>query len=468
MREGKAITLLKTASPEDLRQIKKMLDSSFFTTNEHLGSLFKLLRSYYPDFQSKKLDKELVFQRLFPRHPYSDIKLRNLLRDFTRILEEYFILKAMRNDEFQKRKLLAKIYLERGNTEWFGKEMNRLQKSLEASPYRDGEYYREAYELNSIQLEAMPTNQLKARAQLLAETASLLDAANRFATIKIESEQESFSEIGSVHSASLQEDPLKENIAFHIYQQLIKLYQTENLGVFQQLIQLFSQNINLVRPHLRLELLTHLINYAIRSMKNDDLFYNQIALELYQLGLSHQILIQNNHLSSTAYLNIITIGAKAKAFEWTTQFAKDYEKYLPEATKQEVETLGRAHLNFHQQRFSRAIDEIAQQHFVHPFYRIGARLHSLRCYYELFLLNDSYFSFLTDQCLALEKSVYRNQFISKSYAKAILNFSKFIRKLANKRLLKKLTTREINYFSDQLKNQNITISRSWLLEKIKE
>lgn len=469
MKDTKTIALLKVLTPKDLRQLKKMLQSPFFTTNPHLLDLFQLLRSCHPHFNSRKLDKHLVFRTVFPEHTYSDIKLRNLLRELTKILEDYFIFQEIKTAAFQRRKMLSKIYQKKEMQTWSEREIKKGRKVLDAQVFRDGIYFQAIYELNLIQLEGISSKQLKQREQLLRQTAFSLNCVNIFSQNRILSEQKSFAKIATAEQdIQSAEDYLNTNVVSNIYQQLITLYEQEDLKTFQQLKKYFSENISSIRPSLQLEFLTHLINFSIQKMRTDDIFFNKTTLELYQLGLLHKILLQNNRLSDTAFLNITTVAAKAKEFEWTKSFLENYQTFLDPKDKEEVICLGTISLLFHQHSFSEITALLAQQTFIHPFHKISARLYGIRCYYELFLKDATYFSLLIDHSLAMEKSIYRDAFISPEYSEAILNFSKFIRKLANQRSIGQLDLSQQDKLIGFLDQQKITISRSWLLKKIRE
>ena len=104
MRDNKLIKILKLLDKEELRRFKKMLQSPFFTTNEHLPKLYTYLIRYAPEFISLKLNKSLLFAYLFPGKKYNDNKLRMLLRAFTRHLEDFLVIKEVRNNEKERKK----------------------------------------------------------------------------------------------------------------------------------------------------------------------------------------------------------------------------------------------------------------------------------------------------------------------------------------------------------------------------
>ena len=111
---------------------------------------------------------------------------------------------------------------------------------------------------------------------------------------------------------------------------------------------------------------------------------------------------------------------------------------------------------------------MGSHHFSHPLYIMGARLHALRCYYELFLKDGSYYELLLSQGQAFEKFVRRSKVYNDGVSQACLNFVSMVLRMANLRNGKKFRKAEKEGLYQKMKEQGNTISRSWLLEKIEQ
>ena len=119
MRETKLVNLLRGLSSDDMRQMRKMLNSPFFTTNKNLLALFNLMKAHHPAYESNRLEKRTVFKKLFPGRAYSDIKLRNLNSELVHVIEDYLIYKSVNKNEIDRHRELMKIYKGNGQFEWF-------------------------------------------------------------------------------------------------------------------------------------------------------------------------------------------------------------------------------------------------------------------------------------------------------------------------------------------------------------
>lgn len=459
-------------SSDDYRRFGKVVVSTFYTKNRIIPELYRYLKRFHPNFDSPKLSKIYVFRKLFPGEEYSDIKLRNLFRELTRLAEEYLLQAELTQNVFLRRQLLIGIYGDKKLHKLFDQEVQKQEKALNHLPYRDMEYYQQYYQMNLQRMEMLPSKALLNRYQLLMETGDLLNHYFHLSEAKTNTELESFRGILSAQQTaennSLRTNELETNLVFQLFQKIQQVYQTANLEIYAEVKTQLMGHIDEIRPSLQIELLTHLINFTIRQMKEDDERFNQLAFELYRFGLDHKILVQDGELHDTAFLNIAIIASKAGAFEWVEHFLSEYDQMVLSNVREDVKTLALANLNFHRGKFSQAIDDLNKHHFVHPLYVMSARLHHLRCSYELFLEEESYFELFIAQGQAFEKFVRRSKVHNDAFSKACLNFVGMIMRLANLRLGKRLSATERDAFYKKLEEQNHTISRSWLLQKIKE
>lgn len=127
MKKSKLIVLLSALSEEELKQFYKFVRSPYFTNSEDVIRLFLQLRKYYPEFETKKVQKEFVFNKLFPEEQYIDIKMRNLMRKLTRIVEDYLLHLDTRKEDFKRRRRLTEIYGRRNVYSYFERETLKLR-----------------------------------------------------------------------------------------------------------------------------------------------------------------------------------------------------------------------------------------------------------------------------------------------------------------------------------------------------
>ncbi len=467
MKDSKLVDLLSDMTAEDFRQLQKMLQSPFFTSNKNLLALYKLLRSVHPDYTYAKLEKQKVFKKIFPKHEYSDIKLRNLNSDLVRIIEDYLIQKEMKLNVFERKKLLLKIYKNKKRLDWFSRELKKLDDDIDRIPYRDPIYYKQKMDLKLLQLEYFERSKPKSRFGLLEEWEDLLDDFYLLSKARHKVALKNFKKLLTPSSGKDEVDIQKDNVLLKLYKQFDQLNETEDLDLFEEIKKKFKENILLIRPELQRELLNALINFAIKQMIIDDEKYNTVVLDLYKLGLKQQIIFNTNQISDTAFFNIVVSGSKAKEFEWTKSFINDYENHLSKDSKTDIKTISLSTFYLHKKEFSKAIDLIKSTTFNQFQVNSVARMHALRCYYELFLLDSTFFDLLVAQIDSNERFVRRSTDLPETIIRSRLNFLNFMKKLIKTRAAGKLKPSRQEMMKKELLNQEITLSRSWLIDIIK-
>ena len=279
MKKTKLLQLLQILSVEDLRQIQKILKSPYFTSNSNLLTLFKLLRSHHPDFESHRLQKEIVFKKIFPSLPYSDIKLRNLFSEFTQLIENFLIDKEVQANTTQKSKLLLSALYKRKAVNLFEKELQKTRKQLLVMPYRDVIFYQDMYELDCLQLEVMESKNLKLRGEVLQGSSMRLSNFYRLSESRIQADLKSLEGFYAIDFITNKDKELEQNIVIQIYQLLTDLYKHQRDDCFNKIQSLVFDNLTVLRKEMQIEFFMHLINFGIRQMKIDDKKYNILPTE---------------------------------------------------------------------------------------------------------------------------------------------------------------------------------------------
>ena len=468
MQGTKLLKLLKLLSEEEIRQLKKLVQSPFFTTNENILRLYNVLRAAHPEFKSG-IEKEKVFKKVFPKHEFSDSKVRNLFRDMTQLVEQFLIHKELEENTIPKRKLLLKILGERRNAELFEKEENKIKTALEKTAFRDHIYFRNLLDVNSSRLDNIAPQKIKLRAEHLQDSLFLLEMYYQISKEKIETELISFSGIIDLAEKDIQPE---KNLMLDIYNKVQALYLEDNLVAFEGLKNLFFGNLPAFRKSMQQEILTLLLNFGIKKMKEDDFKFNQVVFDLYKVGIEKEILFEENKMSCTTFLNSVVASAKAGAFEWTYSFMDKFDAYLDKEMESEmvedVRALSKSYLFFYEQKFNEAVDLVEQHIFKHDLYKRSAKIHSIRCYFELFLKDHNYYDLLDNRCAAFKQYLYRDGLALKENREAMRNFCAFLGELVSERLKGNLDKETKGHFLDLLKNYKTIYSRSWLKDKIEQ
>ena len=86
MKNNKLVNLLAALPNNERKQFRKYLISPFFNENQSLIELFDCLeQTYTANANALKLDKRTIWNNLFKKKPYQDVKMRRLFSDLNQL-----------------------------------------------------------------------------------------------------------------------------------------------------------------------------------------------------------------------------------------------------------------------------------------------------------------------------------------------------------------------------------------------
>lgn len=473
MRGSKLLKVLRSVSTEELRHFRKVLLSPYFTSNTNLLTLYEILRKYHPDFTSTRLTKEKVFEHIFPDHTYSDSKLRNLMSELLTLLEDFLAWETFKKKPMEREKMLMEFF-ENKNEERYTQLLQQSTKQAHQTTFRHADYYLRAFQLSMRQTEwSASHNRIEEYFYRRKETENLLD--NYHALLKAQLRlAEKASQVFDQGKEKSPPAPLfdskdiRDNLLYQLYTQLELIIGDGDIAQITSFLEKLNRAKAVLEPDTHKELFVALLNYAIGQMQVKEAEFLPLVFELYQFGLSEEVLLENQQMSTTTFLNIVIIGGRMKAMAWTEKFIDKYADYLLAEERNDVLVLGKAYLYFYAQRFFESLDTLLQYTFQNQSQLYPARACILRCYFELYQRDDSYEELLLAQCAAFEKYIRRNRQLSSSRKTSALMFKKMILAIVNASGEKKRNKKAKKNLRAQLDAIPIIDSRKWLEEKIKE
>lgn len=472
---SKLLSLLASMSATEFRRMRKVFQSPFFTTNERHLVFYELLRKYHPIFDTLKLNKEKVFEKLYPGKPFNDGLLRVLVREFTQMTEEYLLLTKLRGENFQRKKMLSQIYKDRNLYSFFEKETKYLLKELDKNPYRDWEYYREVYELNFDYFFHPNTQKLAKEDERLLSIMESLDRQYVLAKFRIGSEMNYwrntyakqfdirlFEEIKTLNETVLKE----EHPLFKLYSLLFQLYESSEKDLaFAKLKPIFSENFQSLRSIDQSLFLTQLINFAIRKINIGEATFYKEALDLYKIGIEANLVLRDSNIDEAVYGNIALLGCHAKEFDWVDDFMLKHKKHLKKEIRHDAYELNRGLWFFHQNDFENARIQFMNYGYL-PKFQTKARSNLMLTLFEQFLEDSSLFDLLISQLNAFEKFLHRNDLTGEYKRKAHINLVSILRKLTTGLFQRKNVEKLKESIEDQIATKKQIAGKKWLLKKV--
>lgn len=478
MHKSKLLLLFRSLSIDEMKSLRKMVHSPFFTTNPHIPDLFKIIRKYHPQCQSTKLHKEIVFQKLFPSHPYSDIKLRKLMAEMTRIVEDFLINSELQNTAFQKKMLLSKIYGQRNLYTLFERETQQLLEHLDQLNTQESSSFHDRYQLLQQLFFHPDTGKHNANIMGIKPVMDNFDAYYVLEKLHLANEMRAREKVlNKRYDIKLLEEVIhtfqdasltKQNPLYHAYLQMLQLHEEEGQSAFTVLKSYLLDESYALSKKARLNMLIQLLNFSIRQINESNSKFLQQNFELYKIGLQQKLLIDQNRITDSTFSNIVASGIRNQAFEWVSQFILDYEHLLEENLRPNVKTLCLGLLHYHQKNYERTINLISNFGFTNHFYQLRAKTLVLRAIFEKYLSDESFYPLFISQSQSFEKYLRRNKTIGDYKIEAHLAFIRLLRQLVKAKTKMKWNKTTQAKLTRQIIAIHNLAHKNWLLAKVEK
>lgn len=476
MHESELVNTLKKLSTREKTKFKQWIESSFVNRHVVLVQLATYLLTIKLKESNSKLNKEQVFQHLFPNELYDALKLNNFTSDLLQLLHDFLAYQAFYQSSFSSKLNLVKVLFNKGLIKPFQRLTKSWKKKRLKNTIQNHEFYFEEY-LYHDQLDqyflSRPSRSYDENLQLKSDNLDVFYFATK---LKIACDMVSRN---MIIQANYQCDFLEELTQFYhkneakfsqipaitVYYQVLQMLQSQaDEANYHQLKTLLAQNL-MVFPQEELRILyDYARNYCIQQINKGKLEYYQEVLELYQFLLKQRIIFKNNYLTQWDYKNIVTVGVRLKAFEWTESFIHTYKNQLPPSERENAFSYNLAVYYYATQQYKAALQLIYEVKFVDVTYHIGVKTIQLKSYYEL---NESEAFYALIDTLSIY--VRRNRKLSDYRKKAAQNFLKMARKIYQFKeqqgvISKKAFQEKQEVLHEMLKNSNPITNKDWLTQ----
>jgi len=468
MHKSKLIATLRTLTGKEIKRFESYINSPFFNKTEKVIELFNVIKKHHPAFAEHYVSKEVIFSKLFPKEKLDEQKLRYIMSDLSRLLEDYLCYEEYDRNAIYKKHLLLDTFDARGLDKYFLSTLDEAKLQQNAQPYRDVNYYFNQHLVEANAYEHSLASKPRAISSSLQEAVDNLDyyyLSNRlrYACAMLGRETMIQEKYNNLFLDQIFEFLSKSNLdhvpSVSIYLQIARTYmEPGNEKHYQKLMTLLDGFFQQFPKEEIRDIYTHAINYLLRNLNagREELLPELIAL--YKTLISKEIIFDNGYLKPFGVLNIVTAALRGGELEWTEKFLQYYkEKFDPEF-RESTYVYNMANLYYHKKEFSKALRLMQTVEIDDIYYHLGAKVLLLKTYYEL-EESEPFFS-LVD---AFTNYLKRNKLISDRQRIIHLNFVKYIKKLMQMRLGSKVAVAAVR--SDIQENKT-TVNMPWLLEKL--
>jgi hypothetical protein len=436
--DTKFITLLRTFDETELRDFRQWLLSPWCNSNKNLPRLFEELRRYYPHFTNSQLTKELLFERVLPDGKYSDRRLNNLMSEAFQAAERFLVFRRFGQDRHQQQRTLATELERRHLDDWFFKRVRKEMQALEEEPVKSWDDNLLLFRLQqSIYHHPTKSPRNKAGDQTIVQLGDRLDLLYLLEkAVIIEEKRTRFRVLqNEPHDVNMDIERWliaaegMEHPAIQLYRLRFELPSTPGIDHYWEIREAFAEQLPLLNEREQKLHLIYLINDTMQLIKQGVFDITEI-LPLYKVGLGANLLLHNGQMTVNTYTSIVVASNTKGEFDFTHHFIANYTKYVDEAVQADCERWGKAHSAYWSKRLHFCMSLIRNQEFDTPYFQFVARVVRTQAYFDLYLQEASYRTYLFSYFDKYERWLYRNKLYAKSVKKTFLLFVKKARQLA--------------------------------------
>ena len=470
MYNSKLIQLLQTLSKVELNRFSDYVSSPYFNKNEQIIKLLEVLTELYPKYDEENVHREVLYKKVFNDDHLNEQKLRYLMSDLTKLLENFLIDQKMKDQLFQNNHLLISIFQEKALEKYENAILDQSITYLQKYPYLDDNYYYTKYIIEKDKYQYLTSNREAAAKENLLNIVENLDIFYLINKLKYSCEI-----INHINSYAGEYDPMllneilvylkktkHEHIpAVAIYNQiLMMLIENDNEAAYNNLKNLLIENINNIPQDEMNDMYIFARNFCAKRINMGDTKYLQELFSLYNTLIENGIIFQNGFLSQWDYKNIVVVGLELNETEWVKDFIYKYKDFIREENKENVFKFNLALYYFHLKKYGKTMDLIRDVEFTDVYYYLNCKFILLKSFYELEEIGPMYS--LVD---TLYNYLRRNKQVSKYQKEVRFNFLKYIKKLIkvmyrDKDMLRKL--------KEEISEAKHVYNHTWLLQKIDE
>lgn len=483
------IDVLKSFTNEEIKQFRRFIASQYFVRSDTVISIFEQLIKYHPNFNNKKLTKELISNKVFKTDIYNDSTMRNALSDLLEACELFFMQENFRKSATFSFDFLLKELSGKKLKNVFQKKSAELDKKYSQIEDVDSEYYHAKYrfELNKFNFyslnEKVTDNSevdkhfneifnsgLYITIHYIIEIISVY-LTSVFYSIKFNrpvTENFLYSLIKTLNIKGLEKiiKNSEHNFLVNIYISLLNAFENMDDVSYREYKTILNLHIKKLGKDEIWFHYSNLINFCmLKKMKShNNECYDEELFSLYEEILNNDYYKNNksDYLRFSLYRDILITALRQKKMTWVENFILTQSSKLHKSDRDNMMNLAYAYLYYEKGEYIQSWKYFNKIKIDYFFYKYDVKNYALKIYFEL-----GYYEEALTLIENYKRFLERNELISDSEKTRIKNFILYLSKLI---LFKagQLPQKHFSTYRRRLDLTNNTMNRKWILQKYDE
>jgi len=466
-RSYKLLEILATFDKSEIRQLRKILRSPFFVMREDLKTLFEFLVDNHKKGKASP-SLETIFAKTYPEEKFSATKIRGTMSDLLERVEEFLLINFHRQDPLEARLLLAHIYRTRKLKKSYQSNIKKTKQLLDKSPHRNGHYYEQLlgyyvekmkFQINTNRTDHLYFPEISENNDILFLIRKLQNAC---AQLTHQSVYKTNTEFGLLNYFldQIEEQPAYMNIpAISIFYYCYRFIKDTDLNYFEKFkTVLFANSHHFTNEDLQAPYRLA-INFCIRKLNENELFFAREGLTLYQEGVAEGILLENNLIPRFSFNNMVAMALQLKEYTWVENFITHSSTQLAKRFRQQTVSFNFARLEYARKAYDKALIHLQTAENEDLVNVLISKMLLIKIYFELDAIES-----LQSSLDSFEQYIRRRE-VSDYHRTNFLKIIRYARKII---MLPPFAKTERTKLSNKIKAEAVLSERNWLLEKLCE
>lgn len=479
MQKTYLIEILSKLSSKQMRELSEFIRSPFFNKNESAEKLFEYLRFHHPDFRTEKIEKEMIYSKLFSPAEYNDSFMRMIIFKLTELTEQYLAYSDMKQDGNSENMHLVNALLELGIEKGAQKIINNTEKSLVSSKIQNGKFFEERYELDKFK-HIIYSRSYRAVTVKDKPGENLLDESNNLTAYYLINVLRRYRYLlnkrFSVNSDFKLEflpyilrflenegkNYLKIRLVSILYKQILALTDSSNEDIIFELKNELTDESILIDETERREGLTVVANLSIEKGYSGKEEFYKLILEADKYLISKNLYnrVKGGFFENEMFMNIVTLALRLGDIEYTKQFIEENYSRLDPESSLNLYNYTYSKLFFKLKEFEKARSYISKVNHSDLHIKINARITSIMIQYELGNIEEVF-----TEIDNFRKYIQKDKLLSGSHKKISSNFVKYVSAVSKARYSARVN---LGQLKKDIEECDMVSNRVWLGEKVKE
>lgn len=488
MLKSSLLEILRTFTKQELIKFVDFVMSPYFNKKENVTKLFLEIKKYAPDFKNENLEKETIWEKIFPGKKYNYGIMKNLIFDLSKLCESILSEEVYKKNELRRDQDFISSIAGRSVNNLLMSKFDSAERVFRKDSERFrysfiSEYFEQLRDHYEIKSDFLQSNMLYKKKDELIKLPEYLifgfiikcfSVFHKIILSNLDFNTPVKNNIAYLFLKEMDENSVLENLLNYTKEHSEKNYpvlkcyysmykalsMNDSIECFHQFKNDLSKYAGIFSEDEKRDLYNCLLtSLGNRKFTTDN--FQEEYFSIIEIGFKNKVILnRDGTISPDNFISIVNVTCSNNKIEFAENFISDFNVKLPEEYRESLFNYSMAQLNFSKGNFEKSLEYIIKFQTRDIMCKFFIKNLQLSIYYEL---NDRVsFDYSIDSFRHFIKK------IELSNESRVIVYTKYIDYVSR---LFKLREKENLYLLSKLKKE-ITDTKAtnkiWLLKKIEE